>query len=204
MESIRTVNAGSFRKGMVPKNKGTHLSSRVDDFAVKGRRGFQRRAVIEILPDGSVGRRWDSVGAATKALNLRDRHSVTNACNGRFFCRGTKLMYEDDWSPLADYHYHRSGMRDIYGRLLPCHHANATMRKMSAAAMEARRQRSRALSARMCRDPDSRWGKGSALIPVRCETDGKEYPVSRLPRRLTGLILPTLAWRSDATGRYTA
>ena len=74
----RTANNGSFKKGNVPYNKGTNISSR-KHHTRKGVQGFLKRAVLMIAQDGSVVREFESVAECQKYLGLKDRHSISYA-----------------------------------------------------------------------------------------------------------------------------
>lgn len=111
-----TSKCGSFKKGMSPFNKGIHICHR-KEYTKKGHRGFLPRPIIVLDQDGSIRKRYASVKECAVGLGLKDRHAVTTACNSMSrLCRGYKLMYEEDWSPVADYHYKRKSGRDINGR----------------------------------------------------------------------------------------
>lgn len=100
MNAVRVYapNSGQFRRGFTPWNKGTGKGGR-KDAAQKGAVGFQPREVVAINPDGTVYRRFKSVEAAKDFFGLRDRHSITHACKGRFLCRGFRLFYGEDYIP---------------------------------------------------------------------------------------------------------
>lgn len=168
------VNAGSFRKGCTPWNKGRKLAG--TSRAVKGRQGFPAREVVALNTDGTVRWRFKSVEAARKFFRLSGRHSVTHACQGKSFCRGFRLMYADDYVPWADLRYVRPRFRDIYGRLLAGHH-NVGFRKLSPEKLRAKSERARMVSTRLAHDPASKWGKPDNLLkPVVCTDTGEQFP----------------------------
>lgn len=168
-----TINSGCYRKGCTPANKGKHTASRNDDFAVKGKQGFCCRPVLQIAQDGTIEKRYPSVAAAQKALGVSDRHSITAACQHKNFCRGRRLIYEDEYVGFADYSWRRGKYRDIYGRLQKGHHANSSFHytKEGKARKSAA---SRALSLRMAADPNNAWGKGKKK-PVYCVTTDEYF-----------------------------
>lgn len=174
-ERIYTSNSGAFRKGYTPHNKGKKGKlSRDGEFCTKGHKGFLRRPVVVINPDGTVKARYDSVAQCQRAFGVRDRHTVTKAAQGKFKCRGFRIMYEEDWSPLGDYRYKPTQGRDIYGRLTDGNVARAMARFVSPEARQRQRILSRELSLRMCKDPNSKWGKPK-YKPVLCLTTGEKF-----------------------------
>lgn len=177
-------NSGNFRKGLTPWNKGKKMGGRAD--AVKGRQGFPAREVVAINPDGTVRRRFKSVEAARSALGLADRHSITHACQGKYLCRGLKLLYAEDYVPWADYSYRRRRFRDIYGRLLPGHH-NAGLKQPSGERRKEMAERARERSFRMAHDPSSNWGKARGLKPIVCLETGERFPSYRAACEKLGL-----------------
>lgn len=172
-EFVHKANSGSFKKGYKPWNKGTKgVTGRRNG---KGHQGFQPRPVIALNPDGTICKKFPSVKAAQEYFGLRDRHSIILACQQKFFCRGYRLLYEEDYVPWADYHNKRPRSRDIYGRLLNGHH-NVGFRKPSAEKMRELSKRSSELSKRMCADPNNLWGKSKGKKPVMVVETGKIYP----------------------------
>lgn len=170
------INSGNFPKGATPWNKGKKTVCRDGDYVVKGRQGFACRPVLSIAPDGTIEQRFASVGAAQKTLGVRDRHSVTNACRHRSFCRGKRLVYEDEYVASADYHWRRSKYRDINGQLLKGHHANSLMH-YTEEGKARQRERAHITSLRMAHDPNNRWGKAlSSMKPVECVDTGEHFP----------------------------
>lgn len=181
-----STNAGCFRKGYTPWNKGKTLPG--NSRAVKGRQGFPPREVVALNADGTVRNRFPSVEAARRFFGLRDRHSITQACRGKFFCRGHRLMYADDYIPWADFRNKRPRGRDIYGRLLPGH-SNAGFRKLSPEKLHAKSERSRQLSYRLAHDPASKWGKGeNHQQPVVCTDTGEQFPSMKAASEHYGIL----------------
>lgn len=172
---IYEPNAGSFKKGLTPWNKDKKGVGGRKDGAVKGKRGYQPKPVVALNADGTIYQRFPSVKAAKEFFGLRDRHSITNACKQRFFCRGYRLMYEEEYIPWADYRNKRPRFRDIYGRLLKGHH-NVMFRKPSAEKRREQSKRASELSKRMSADPNNRWGKGNGLIPIICIETSERFP----------------------------
>lgn len=177
MKEARTYepNSGSFSKGFTPWNKGLKGAGGRKDGAVKGKQGYQPKPVVALNADGKICRRFPSVAAAKVFFGLRDRHSITEACKQRFFCRGYRLMYEEDYIPWADYRNKRPRFRDIYGRLLKGH-CNALFKKPSEEERMRRSERARELSKRLHSDPNSNFGKGSKPIPLICIETGERFP----------------------------
>lgn len=173
-ERAYSPNSGQFKKGSTPWNKGTGKGGRKD--IRKGIQGFQPKKVIAINPDGSVYKRFDSVKSAVLFFGFSNRHPVISACQGKSFCRGLKLMYEEDFVPWADYRYRRPRGRDIYGRLEAGNGLCYSFRKPSEEYIKVKREKMRELSLRMSRDPNSAWGKGSKLKPVICIETGERFP----------------------------
>lgn len=167
------MNSGQFRKGFTPWNKGKKLGGRTD--AKKGVRGYQPKEVVAINPDGTVYKRFKSVKAAKDFFGLSDRHSITQACQGKYLCRGMRLMYGEDYIPWADYTYPKRRFRDIYGRLLPGHH-NTGFKSPTKEQRKAMAERASKLSFKMAHDPNSNWGKGGRLKPVICLETGERFP----------------------------
>lgn len=176
MNEIRAyeLNRGNFPKGFTPWNKGKQGTGR-KGAAVKGKQGYQPKPVVALNADGKIYRRFPSVAAAKVFFGLRDRHSITEACKQRFFCRGYRLMYEEDYIPWADYRNKRPRFRDIYGRLLKGH-CNALFKKPSEEERMRRSERARELSKRLHSDPNSNFGKGSKPIPLICIETGERFP----------------------------
>lgn len=174
---LRLNNKGCWSKGTVPANKGRHVACRPQGFVRKGRKGFAKRPVVVIRPDGSVARRFDGVAECTRWLGVSDRHSVTHACQGKHRCRGFLLMYEEDWSPTGHYTFRPTRGRDIDGRLLPGHGLSSYYAEhRSAETRAAMAERARAQSKAMAADPASRWGKPWLRTkPVRCVTTGETF-----------------------------
>lgn len=132
MNAVRVYapNSGQFRRGFTPWNKGTGKGGR-KDAAQKGAVGFQPREVVAINPDGTVYRRFKSVEAAKDFFGLRDRHSITHACKGRFLCRGFRLFYGEDYIPW--------GGLQIPQETLPGHLRTASPRSSQHGLQEAER-----------------------------------------------------------------
>lgn len=176
---LRTPNSGSFRKGVIPWNKGRKgqcCRGRVREITTRGVQGFKCRPVLCLHPDGTIKARFPSVGAAAKAVGARDRHTITNACHGKYRCRGYKWYYEDEYVPYADYRYRLRTGRDAYGRLQKGNHLRIGAR-LSPEAAERRREQARQRSFLMAHDPNSNWGKSfTKLKPVRDVTTMTDYP----------------------------
>lgn len=169
---VYSPNSGQFRKGMTPWNKSTKSGGRKD--AKKGACGFQPKEVVAINPDGTVYKRFSSVEKAKDFFGLRDRHSITRACQGKCMTRGMRLMYGEDYIPWADYRYPKRRFRDIYGRLLPGHH-NVGFKQPSEEKRRLQSERMRRISYKMVHDPDSKWGKPK-YKPVVCIETGEHFP----------------------------
>lgn len=172
-EFVRKANSGCFKKGRTAWNKGMKgVSGRK---CGKGHQRFPRRPVIALNPDGTIYKKFPSVAEAQKYFRLGDRHSVTRACQQKYFCRGYRLLYEEDYVPWADYRNTRSRFRDIYGRLLKGHH-NSGFRKPSAEKLERKSKCASERAKRMYADPNSKWGKPNGMIPVICVETGERFP----------------------------
>ncbi len=172
-EIVHKANSGGFKKGLIPWNKGTKgITGRKIG---KGHIGFQPRPVLALNPDGTICKKFPSVGEAQKYFGLRDYHSIIQACQQKSFCRGYRLLYEEDYVPWADYHNKRPRSRDIYGRLLKGHH-HVGFKKPSPEKMHELSKRSSERSKRMCADPNSKWGKAHGKKPVMVVETGKIYP----------------------------
>ena len=177
MKEARTYepNSGSFSEGFTPWNKGLKGAGGRKDGAVKGKQGYQPKPVVALNADGTIYQRFPSVKAAKEFFGLKDRHTITDACQQKFFCRGHRLLYEEDYIYWADYRNTRPRFRDIYGRLLKGHH-NTGFRKPSAEKMHEQSKRASELSKRMCADPNNRWGKPNGMIPIICIETGERFP----------------------------
>ena len=94
MKEVRTYepNSGSFPKGFTPWNKGLKGAGGRKDGAVKGKQGYQPKPVVALNADGTIYQRFPSVKAAKEFFGLRDRHTITDACQQKFFCRGHRLL----------------------------------------------------------------------------------------------------------------
>lgn len=172
-EFIRKENSGCFKKGRTAWNKGKKgITGRE---CRKGHQGFPPRPVIALNPDGTICKKFPSVKAAQEFFGLSDRHSIIKACQQKYFCRGYRLLYEEDYVPWADYRNKRSRFRDIYGRLLKGHH-NTGFRKPSAEKMQLKSKCASERAKRMYADPNSKWGKPSDMIPVICVETGERFP----------------------------
>ena len=172
-EFIRKENSGCFKKGRTAWNKGKKgITGRE---CRKGHQGFPPRPVIALNPDGTICKKFPSVKAAQEFFGLSDRHSIIKACQQKFFCRGYRLLYEEDYVPWADYRNTRSRFRDIYGRLLKGHH-NSGFRKPSAEKLERKSKCASKRAKRMYADPNSKWGKPNGMIPVICVETGERFP----------------------------
>lgn len=170
----RRANDGSFKKGNVPYNKGTNISSR-KHHTRKGVQGFLKRSVLMIAQDGSVACEFESVAECQKYLGLKDRHSISYAIKKQQLCAGHKLLYEDDWSPLGDYRWRPTIGRNIDGSLKKGHPWSSLYNsRMSEEMKEKRRKASSEQSKRMADDPNSKWGKG-VQKPILCITTGIRY-----------------------------
>ena len=170
------INSGNFRKGMTPHNKGKKGACFREEHTQKGVQGFLPRPVVVLNHDGSVIAEYPSVGACAEALGC-DRHSVTDACKGKYLCRGYKIMYADDWSPLGDYRYRPTRGRGVDGELLPGHGLSRIYSKRKSPETRERMRRIAAETARrMCDDPSNPWGKGTAnRKKVWCCTSGETF-----------------------------
>ena len=173
IEFIRKANSGCFKKGRTAWNKGTKgISGRK---CRRGHQGFTSRPVVALNPDGAICKKFPSVQAAQEYFGVRDRHSITAACQQKFFCRGYRLLYEEDYIPWADYRNKRPRSRDIYGRLLKGHH-NDGFKPMKPECRKKLNEMARNMAKRMSADPDSAFGKGHNPIPITVLNTGKNYP----------------------------
>lgn len=171
-ELVRKANRGSFKKGRTAWNKGKKgITGRK---CGKGHHGFESRPVIALNPDGAIRNKFPSVKAAQEFFGLSDRHSVIKACQQKFFCRGYRLLYEEDYVPWADYRNRRPRFRDIYGRLLKGHH-NSGFKALSPEDRQRKSERTRKQALEMQLDPNSKFGKGGVPVPVECTDNGKNY-----------------------------
>lgn len=161
---------GGFEKGMTPWNKGKAVKGNTGK---KGMRGFSRRAVVDIAQSGEVVRRWKSVTEAAAWLGA-ERHSVAGCCRGRYRCRGHKLMYEDEWSPLGDFRWKPAAGRNVLGQLQKGHKCNSLF-VLSEEARNARRERGKRLYESRKDDPNWLFGKYRPQQKVRCVNTGVEY-----------------------------
>ncbi len=159
-------------------HQGNHGNRRAGNYYAKGRQGFLLRPVVIIKPTGEAIH-LPSVVAAQKYLGLRNRQMVTRAIRNGYAKRGYKLMYREDFSPLADYSFRVSELRDDEGRATPAMMRRYRMMQEKNMTDEQRRkksERSRRQSIEMAADPNSRWGKGfNRFHPIHCETNGKDY-----------------------------
>ena len=175
-ESPRRCNGGSFKKGNAPWNKGVDgAGTRKGEYAAKGHRGFLKRPVLAIARDGSVLRRFGGVEECRRWLGLRDGHSVTNACKGIHRCRGLLLMYEEDWSPLGDYHSRATPERDIYGHFITGAFLRRAWRGMSDGKRAALRETAARTAKRLNATPGSNFGRQRASKPVACLDTGRVF-----------------------------
>lgn len=142
----------------------------------KGHKGFLPRPVVVLNPDGSIFRRFPSVGATQNFFHLKRRSSVSSACQGKSFCRGYRMLYAEDYIPAADYHYTRRRFRDDHGHLLPGHQLALLRKEPSEETKRQKSLRAAEIARRLAQNPSSRWGKGSPLKPVRCIETGEEFP----------------------------
>ena len=171
-EFVRKANSGCFKKGRTAWNKGMKgVSGRK---CGKGHQRFPPRPVIALNPDGTICKKFQSVKAAQEYFGLSDRHSIIKACQQKFFCRGYRLLYEEDYVPWADYRNRRPRFRDIYGRLLKGHH-NTGFKALSPENRQKKVERARKRALKMQADPNSKFGKGGMPIPVECTDNGKSY-----------------------------
>lgn len=170
------INSGNFQKGMTPHNKGKKGTCYRGQPAQKGVQGFLPRPVVVLNHDGSVMAEYKSVCACAEALGACSQ-SVTDACKGKFLCRGRKIMYTDDWSPLGDYRYRPTRGRGVDGVLLPGHHLTKEYHKRRSPETRERMRRIAAETARRMRDdPSNPWGKGTAnRKKVWCSTTGETF-----------------------------
>ena len=174
MEEVKGMRRkdGTFLPG-----SGNHGNRRHSDLIEKGKSGFQPSPVVLIKPSGEV-LRLPSVVAAQKFLGLRNRQMVSRAIRGKYAKRGYKIMYEKDYSPLGDYSFRLSEMRDDEGYAKPELLRIYRKRQEQMMTDEQRRRRSercREVSKRQAADPNSKWGKGTNYHPIHCETNGKDY-----------------------------
>ncbi|SFG54891.1 hypothetical protein, partial [Prevotella sp. KH2C16] len=106
-----------------------------------------------------------------------DRHTIANACTRGYLCRGWKLMYEDDWSPLGDYRYKPTPGRNLDGSLKPGHTMSPIYAaRQSAETRKMRSDKARELCRRLNATPGSNWGRYlDKRKPVECLTTGERF-----------------------------
>lgn len=168
-------NSRSFKVGNIPYNKGTHLCSRKHSTR-KGVQGFVKRPVLMIAQDGTIAREFESVAECMRVLGIKYSNSLAYAIKHNQLCAGHKLIYEDEFSPLADYRWRPTAGRNKNGTLAKGHKLGYLFyRRTSEECKQQKRIRSKATSTKLAADSNSRWGKGGSLIPILCVTTGKEY-----------------------------
>lgn len=156
---------------------GNHGNKRKDVLAVKGKQGFQKHPVVVIAPDGTATH-LPGIAEATRFLKVKNRQMVTRAILGGYSKHGYKVMYEEDWSPFADYSFRPPMTRDDEGRMNRMGLKMARARQEHNMTDEQKRRRSemfRELSIRMAHDPNSNWGKGNGRKPIHCVNNNKDY-----------------------------
>ncbi len=186
-------------KGHIPWNKGKHAGGRRFGNE-RGRTGFQPRPVLVLGQDGSILRRFPSVKSAAEAFGLKSAHSVSKACQGKFYCRGFRLMYEEEYKPWGDYRNRRSGDRDINGRLVKGHHANDKMRRKSEETMRKIRSEARTRATAMVNDPGNRFGEG-VKKPVVCVDTGERFDSLKAAAEHFGIPLNQISMAIKRHGR---
>lgn len=139
-------------------------------------RGVKPKPVVIIRPDGEKIRTYPSINSCARAIGV-SRQNMSEDCKSGYLCRGYKIMFEDDWSPLGDYSYKPKKGRDIYGRLQKGHKLFALYYGMQTKEAREKLRKARSeLSKKRCADPNSRWGGGKRnLKKVWCSTTGQHF-----------------------------
>lgn len=163
---------GRFAPDRAPRNKGTHRSSR-KSFVMKGHQGFITRPVIEVAQDGSVKRKYKSVGECVRVLGIKDRHNVSHAIKRGWLCAGRKLIYADEFVGWADYSWRPRRGRDERGRLVKGHKLSSVYKRRPLTPEE--RERRRLTARKMVEDPGCKFGKVNRTVPVVCVTTGERF-----------------------------
>ena len=168
-------NSGQFKKGCRPHNYGQKGVCSRHDHTQKGHQGFLPREVLVINHDGSIKAEYPSVKSCASAMGVSDLHSIVHACQGKFLCRGFKIMYKEDWSPYGDYHYKPTRGRDIDGKLKKNHGLSKMYRmRQSDETKQRMREKNRELGYRNAHDPNCKFGKPKGK-KVWCYTTDEHF-----------------------------
>lgn len=163
-----------FPKGHIPYNKGKHYATR-SQYAQKGRQGFLKRPIYDIAQDGSIARKFSSVSECQQALGIKSSRTISRAFSKNQLCAGHRLIYQDEWSPLGDYHWLPTPGRNKDGTFKKEHHLSRMFAsRQNKETKEKIRQRARQRNIEMHANPKSKWGKLPG-IPILCITTGIQY-----------------------------
>lgn len=140
-----------------------------------------RVPVVLISQDGRVIH-IRSIRDAAAFLGVEQKNRVRDAMEKGYPIKGYRIMREDDWSPVADYSFRPSKMRDENGLLTEEGRKHARQKQemsLTAEQKQNRVERCRAMSTQMAHDPNSKWGKGLNRKAIHCVTNNTDYPSVR-------------------------
>lgn len=184
MDETKRRKDGTF----LPGRKGSCGNLRKGTYYVKGHQGFLRRSIVILYPDGSH-RIMPSVAQAAKYLRWANRQMVTRAATKGFVKDGVKLMYEEDWSPLGDYHFSATQSRDSQGRATPemmRRLRRLQERNMTDEQRRKKKERARQIALKNIADPNNSFGRPPAK-PLYCLTNDTVYASTKQASETLGI-----------------
>lgn len=185
MDDIKRRKNGTF----IPGTKGNNGNRRKGTYCAKGHQGFLSRPVVILYPDGSH-RVMPSVAQTVKYLGWANRGMVTRAASKGYVKDGVKLMYEEDWSPLGDYHFRaNTQFRDRQGRATPemmRYYRRLQEKNMTDEQRQKKKEQSRQIALKNLADPNNKFGKLRAK-PLYCLTNNTVYASAKQASEILGI-----------------
>lgn len=149
---------------------------------------FIRVPVVLVAENGRT-QHIRSIKDAAIFLGVEKKNRVRDAIEKGYPVKGYRIMREDDWSPIADYSFRPSKMRDDDGILTDDGRRNARQKQEKSLTDEQKRQRverCRVWSKEMAHDPNSKWGKGLNKKAIHCVTNNTDYESLRAAGKALG------------------
>lgn len=162
---------------------------------------WNARPMVLIRPDGSA-EHIPSIQRTMDILGVTDRRTFQKIVRKRWIHNGMRVIYEDDWSPTADYSFRFTTQEEENERR---QRRADIQRRETRRAHYANDKRLRAYYVSQAKtkaaDPSCKFGKGSPLVPVYCLDDNTVYPSIKAAAEAIGCAKAQISQAMKRFGR---